>query len=298
MAQYKVALRGGFADRNKIKEENTAIQVLSFDQRTRAALVNMTDIIIHSYFADLDISHISSRHVDTQDFLKHLLADVYSHVVKWSLAIPYNNVWSIIKDTLLTDDYASVLTLIEYITQTVQVESYRKVFYKGKAYTAEQAYNLVFQQEYVGYRLIKGQALPITDETEIEAIQESTGSKHAEVRQHLDKALGFLSDRQTPDYANSIKESISAVERMCSIIVGKATSLGDALNNLQKKGVSIHPQLRSAFEKLFAYTNGASGVRHAGDLGGKDSTFEEAKFMLVSCCAFVNYLTGLMAKQK
>ena len=83
---------------------------------------------------------------------------------------------------------------------------------------------------------------------------------------------------------------------MCSIIVGKSTRLGDALKLLEKKGISIHPQLVVAFEKLYSYTNGASGIRHAGQLGGEDSTFEEAKFMLVSCCAFVNYLTGLMAK--
>lgn len=297
MAQFKVALRGGFSDRNKIKEENTTMQVLAFDQRTRAALINMTDIIIHSYFPDIDLAHISDRHVAAQEFLKNFLVDVYSYVVDWSVLIAYKNVWSVIKDTLLTDDYASVLTVIEYITQAAQRQRNHNVFYKGTTYTAEQAYNFVMQQEYIGYRLIKGQALPITDENEIKSIQEAISNKHTEVKQHFDKALGFLSDRQAPDYANSIKESISAVERMCSIIVGKATSLGDALNNLQKKGVVIHPQLRSAFEKLFAYTNGASGVRHAGELDGADSTFEEAKFMLVSCSAFVNYLTGVMAKR-
>lgn len=298
MAQYSVALRGGFADRNKIKEENTTMQTLRFDNRTRVALINMTDIIIHAYFPDIDISNFNgSRYYEEQGFLKNLLSDVYSYIVTRSATVTYSNVWSIIKDTLSTDNYASVLTVIEYITQTVQRQSYRQVSYKGKTYTAEQAYNLVMQQEYVGYRLIKGQARPITDENELRAVQETVNTKYAEVNQHIGKALSFLSDRQSPDYANSIKESISAVERMCSIILGKATTLGDALKHLEDSGVKIHPALKRAFSQLYGYTSDASGIRHSGELGGKDSTFEEAKFMLVSCCAFINYLTGAMAKR-
>lgn len=298
MAQYKVSLRGGFADRNKIKEENTTMQILSFDSRTRVALINMTDIIIHAYFPNIDISNLSGiRYHEEQDFLKNLLSDVYSYIVTRSATVTYENVWSIIKDTLSTDNYASVLTVIEYITQTVQRQPYRQVSYKGKTYTAEQAYNLVMQQEYVGYRLIKGQARPITDENEVRAVQETVNTKYSEVNQHIGKALSFLSDRQAPDYANSIKESISAVERMCSIILGKATTLGDALKHLEDSGVKIHPALKRAFSQLYGYTSDASGIRHSGELGGKDSTFEEAKFMLVSCCAFINYLTGVMAKR-
>lgn len=296
MAKLKVALRGGFADRNKIKEENTTMQVLAFDERTRTALVNMTDIVIHGYFPDVDISHYSDRYVDTQDFLKNLLADVYCYAVNWSSSVTYSTVKSIINDTISTDDYASVLAVIEYITQMAQTRSYRNVSYKGRTYTAEQAYNLVMQQEYMGYRLIKGQARPITDENEIRTVKETIDTKYSEVKQHIGKSLNFLSDRKAPDYANSIKESISAVERMCSIILGHATTLGDALKHLEDSGVTIHPALKGAFSKLYGYTSDASGIRHAGELGGKDSTFEEAKFMLVSCCAFINYLTGVMAK--
>lgn len=298
MAQFKVSLRGGFADRNKIKEENTTMQILEFDERTRVALINMTDIIIHGYYPDVNVSHLNgSRFVEEQDFLKNLMSDVYSCVVNRSTTMSYSYVWSIIQNTLTTDDYASVLTIIEYITQTVQRQLYRSVSYKGRTFTAEQAYNLVMRQEYVGYRLIKGQARPITDAHEVQTIQETIDSKYSEVRQHISKALGFLSDRQSPDYANSIKESISAVERMCSIILGKATTLGDALKHLEDSGVRIHPALKRAFSQLYGYTSDASGIRHSGELGGKDSTFEEAKFMLISCCAFVNYLTGVMAKQ-
>ena len=297
MAQYKVALRGGFSDRNKIKAMNTSVQYKQFDEHTRAALSNITDIIIQNHFEDIDSSHrFPSSHQKEQAFIKNLLADVYGQVLDWAKSYRYADMLAIIQDTFRTDDYDSVLTLVEYLA--TQIPNYVKkgVAYKGVLYSVEQLYNHCFEQEYVGYRLIDGVAQTITDENEVNAIQEAVNTKYAEVKQHIGKALSFLSDRQSPDYANSIKESISAVERMCSIIIGKPTTLGDALKKLEDGGVTIHAALKGAFSKLYGYTSDASGIRHAGELGGEDSTFEEAKFMLVSCCAFVNYLTGLMSK--
>ena len=42
--------------------------------------------------------------------------------------------------------------------------------------------------------------------------------------------------------------------------------------------------------KLYGYTSDESGIRHAGRIDGKGTTFAEAKFMLIACSAFVNYL--------
>ena len=67
------------------------------------------------------------------------------------------------------------------------------------------------------------------------------------------------------------------------------------LTKLEQKGVYIHSALQLAYKNLYGYTSDASGIRHAKDLGGKDSTFEEAKYMLVACSAFVNYLIALNA---
>lgn len=297
MAKYTVALRGGFSDRNKIKEENTTIQTTEFDGRTRSTLANITDIIIQGHFPNMPYAHIKSlKHIIEQEFMKNFLADVYSQVVDWTEHYRYDYFIDVIQDTLLTDDYDAILSVIEYITRETPKYTSKAIWYKGSAHTAESLYNSVFEQEYVGYRLINCQAQAITDDIEIQTIHEATKNKYTEVKQHIDKALGFLSDRQAPDYANSIKESISAVERMCSIIIGKPTTLGEALKKLEDNGIVIHTALKGAFSKLYGYTSDASGIRHAGELGGNDSTFEEAKFMLVSCCAFVNYLTGLMAK--
>lgn len=299
MAKLKVALRGGFSDRNKIREENKTIQIKAFDERTRGALANITDYIIQACFKDISFSHRSAFSLPKyyQDFLKHLLSDVYGQVLDWAKSYSYNDILGILQDTFLSDNYDAVLTLVEYIANEIPRYERKNISYKGKSFTIVQLYNHILEQEYVGYRLINGEARPITDENEIRAIKETIDTKYSEIKQHVNKALGFLSDRQAPDYANSIKESISAVERMCSIILGHATTLGDALKHLEDSGVTIHPALKRAFSQLYGYTSDASGIRHSGELGGKDSTFEEAKFMLVSCCAFINYLTGVMAKR-
>lgn len=39
----KVSLRGGFSDRSHIKPENTEIQYKEFDERTRRAIVNLSN---------------------------------------------------------------------------------------------------------------------------------------------------------------------------------------------------------------------------------------------------------------
>ena len=74
---------------------------------------------------------------------------------------------------------------------------------------------------------------------------------------------------------------------------GKDATLGKMLKRLEDRGLVIHASLKGAFEKLYGYTSDSNGVRHAGDIGGPASTFEEAKFMLVSCCAFINYLIAV-----
>lgn len=292
MVKYKVALRGGFSDRNKIKPENTTIQTNSLDERTRVALSNATSIVVCDGVLYNDNLTDSKR----QKFIKHLYADVYGQIVDWSKDYSSKQVVSMLLDTIKTDEFDAVLTVVEYLAQEVdEMNPYYGFDHEGKWHKAIPIYNRLFEKEYVGYRFVGGYITPITDPVEIEAIEDSVSTQHNAVREHIEKALRLLSDREAPDYANSIKESISAVERMCSIIMGKSTTLGDALSKLQSKGVAINPQMKTAFDKLYAYTNGASGIRHAGQLDGPDATFAEAKFMLVSCSAFINYLTEVMA---
>jgi len=100
-----------------------------------------------------------------------------------------------------------------------------------------------------------------------------------------------LSDRKNPNYRNSIKESISAVESLFKILTGnKSATLSDGLKEI-KSTIDVHPALISGFEKIYAYTSDQRGIRHAIFDSDKTS-FSDAKFMLVSCSAFINYVVG------
>ena len=105
----------------------------------------------------------------------------------------------------------------------------------------------------------------------------------------MQEALKKLSPTN-PDYRNSIKESISAVECVCREITGEST-LDRALKNLENKGVNLNPRMKDGLKNLYFYTNdGSTGIRHAL-MDDKDApTADEGIFMLVSCSAFVNYL--------
>jgi hypothetical protein len=107
--------------------------------------------------------------------------------------------------------------------------------------------------------------------------------------------MKLLSDREDPDYRNSIKESISAVESACQTITGeRKATLGDALNRIETH-MHLHGALKSGFKKLYGYTSDEDGIRHA-ILDEKDISFSDAKYMLVSCSSFTNYLIGKVAE--
>ncbi len=59
--------------------------------------------------------------------------------------------------------------------------------------------------------------------------------------------------------------------------------------------ISLHPALKDAFSSLYGYTSDAEGIRHAL-LDEPNLSFEDAKFMLVSCSAFINYLISKAPK--
>src|SRR5205823_3273648 len=82
--------------------------------------------------------------------------------------------------------------------------------------------NSALEHEVAGYRIVNERVVQITSEEEVDEIEEafSNSEQWKSVNLHLRTALGMLADRKSPDYRNSIKESISAVEALCIIITG------------------------------------------------------------------------------
>ena len=154
------------------------------------------------------------------------------------------------------------------------------------------AINQILEEEKSGYRFFEDKFVNIVSEIEIETISEASKSPYQSVNTHIKKALLLYSDRKQPDYENSIKESISAVEAMCCTITGMTgaqATLGKALKHLEDNGIVLHGSLKAAFDKLYGYTSDANGIRHGG-IDFTNASSEDAKYMLIVCSAFVNYL--------
>lgn len=150
--------------------------------------------------------------------------------------------------------------------------------------------NILLESENSAYRFVDGKITAITSKEEIAEVEKAISeTKYAGVTTHLKRALGLLNDRQSPDYRNSIKESISAVESLAKRLVGddKAT-LGQALKILETKH-NLHGSLKSAFLTLYGYTSDASGIRHALLDNATAPTKADARFMLICCSAFINF---------
>lgn len=287
-----IHVRGGFSEAHGMGSCNTQMQLDDLDDRTRNILFNIVSDSLIEQFKNACNYGYGDLYKE-EDFLYRGI----STLVLGEKTIP-NKHYKIIDVIAVSEqifsnavynevfDYLEVLCRLRYNDSE---KEYKKNFH--------QEINMIFEHEYVGYRFVDGRIVPITDENEIKSIEDACSGEFEGPRTHIKKAVGFIADRERKDYKNCIKESISAVESICSIIVGndKAT-LPDALKILKKNNLKIHPVLEVALIKLYAYTSDENGIRHAEGLFENDVTFEEAKFMLVSCSAFVNYLIANYGK--
>lgn len=137
---------------------------------------------------------------------------------------------------------------------------------------------------------------PIIIKEEIKEIEKAT-THQDRISEHIRTALYLYSNRPNPDYRNSIKESISAVESACQMINNSQETLGDALNKLKKSGFNIPQPLFKGFNSIYGYTDSSDGIRHAmSEI--PDLQEEDARFMLIACSAFTNYLITKCTKIK
>lgn len=266
-----------FSERMGFSPASKIIQKDDMDKDLRTDLWNM-------FFLFREEEYISDFDDKLQKFL-------YIHFFKRSLnERSYYNFTTEIENYIKNEKWSEVYDLIEFIVKVLSQTSWHR---QSSDYL-KKIFNIALERNNSAYRFIGDEIAPITDDMEIKEIETVQENALSNVQTHINTALGLLSDRQKPDYRNSIKESISAVEALCREITGEST-LDKALPALEKKGVSIPKILRQSFEKFYHFTNGESGIRHAL-MDEEQVDFEEAKYMLVLCSAFVNYIQGKKAK--
>ncbi len=185
-------------------------------------------------------------------------------------------------DYLLTHkDFWKVLSLIEYILRDRDCPS-----------ELAPLVNLAFSETGSAFRVFGGDTIaPVRSEFERDSIESALGQlstgKLAGARMHLKNGASNLTAGK---FADSIRESIHAVESVARVLSPGTKGLGKALQALEKSA-SIHGSLKKAFEQLYGYTSQEEGMRHprvSAENGNVDQT--DAIFMLGACASFVSYL--------
>jgi hypothetical protein len=102
--------------------------------------------------------------------------------------------------------------------------------------------NDMLESEMSAYRFVGSTIGELTSGEEISAIEDAlkkTGPLEP-VYAHLKDSLSKLTDRSNPDYRNSIKESVSAVEALCRLITkNPSATLAEALKKIEDAGVQL-----------------------------------------------------------
>lgn len=262
----------------------SALQIDGTDDGLRNRLWNL---ICVSFFDSVPpFEQVNSNYLPNQEgayFIFKRLWNNYFKKTTDSIGVSYIKALKELKQYFMECAWYGVYDLLEFLADNMYDQVRQKRFIDSV--------NDILKEEMSGYRFVSNRIVQITSEEEIVAIEQALALPDSlkPVREHLGQSLALLSNRKTPDYRNSIKESISAVESLSKIISNqnKAT-LSPALNAVEKK-TKLHAVLKEAFQKLYGYTSDAQGIRHAL-MDEPTLDVEDAKFMLISCSAFVNYL--------
>lgn len=274
-----------FSQRKGIKPVKKVMQVDNIDDDLRNGLWNALTF----YYWDKTSGYSFLSMSQDLYFFFRLLWHLYFKKTIDTLNDSWQATYQEIREYYFNCTWFEVYDFVEFISRNYPDELTNKEFIASC--------NNILEKELSAYRFIDGKITQMTLEEEIAEIEEAleTTKPLKPVFHHIKSALDLFADRKSPDYRNSIKESISAVEAICNLITKDTkTTLGQALKEIEKK-MTLHPALKKAFDSLYGYTSNAEGIRHAL-LDEPTLDFEDAKFMLVSCSGFINYLLAKSSK--
>ncbi len=187
-----------------------------------------------------------------------------------------------------------VYDLIELLAETLKNNNPR--LFKN----FQEQVNTALKKEFAPYRIVEGKIAPLNNEEEVKSVvsafERTKNDRFHPVHEHLTKALSHLADRESPDYENSIKESISALESLMKIIFNNK----EVLSRNIKKACSefgFHKAFCDAIEKLYGWASDAKGIRHGKGANDGRASLSEAKFIFVIATAFINYILDIVSEK-
>jgi AbiJ N-terminal domain 4 len=268
-----------FSQRIGATEVPSIIQLESISDALRHSIWNF----IHSLFDEGDSGWRQIAEVSSQFFFKLPVDElpVYNH---------RRHEW--LKKQFYSLTWYEVYDYVEFVVEWYDKTRVRQRLRRDQLPVV---FNRMFEEELSGYRFVGGELVPLSNPAEVAAIESALATTSATglagAHAHISAALSLLAKRPDPDYRNSIKESISAVEALTKQLGSPASQgLAGALTELGKK-VPIHGGLRSGLLSLYGYTSDQGGIRHAM-LEEPTLGYDDAKYMAVACSAFVNFLAA------
>lgn len=158
----------------------------------------------------------------------------------------------------------------------------------------------LFIDEFFAYEFIKGSVIrkgrKHTVETTDQAQYVMSDNRLQNARIHYSKALGFFRDRKQPDYTNTVKEAVCAIESAGKSLFpqAKAATLGNLAKWFQQKNnnIPMPPTLAKAIDNIYVLRNSGEGVAH-GSTNGDEITAAIAEYILSLSASTIIYLVDL-----
>lgn len=273
-----------FSERNGHIQPRDRIQFQSMDDALRIGLWNVLQIHIwdrirgsNEYFGGYHLNSGPNR--ELQILFKHLWVNFFKLPVD-ELSTDWRELHPFVKNKFYAFEWHQVYDFIEFIVSTFQSLNVKQTLIKE--------FNIVLARECSAYRFIDNRISNITDDTEIAAIEQALSNDDKLIEKHLSQSLEFLSSRSAPNYRNSMKEAMSALERCVVSQSPKENDYGLSLKLLIEKSTA-HKAFQKSLSSIYGFTSDAEGIRH---FLKEDSqvTFADAKFFLVLCSSFILWL--------
>lgn len=217
-----------FSERYGCKQIREIVQIDSIDEPLRNALWSLLKIHVWD-----DVNYTSGVYGgyylsdDANRELKDLCELLWFNYFKKPLD-QLDSEWTKVLEELRSHFFQSkwfeVYDFIEFVANNYKRYKFRDAFI--------QSCNAILEKEISAYRFVGGLLSRITEQEQLDEIELAIERARGPIQTHLRRALELLSNREEPDYRNSIKESISAVEGLVAKTVGAEEELEEELGRI------------------------------------------------------------------
>ncbi len=196
--------------------------------------------------------------------------------------------------------YSHLATSVGYEWDNEYQETTSKA--EAQAYIADELQR-IFTEESLAFEFSSGKVnrrgrkhtVEVTTRAQVVLGDPKLGS----ARRHYEKAMSFFRHPAKPDYENSVKEAVCAVEAAGKALFpsAKAATLGDLAKWLATTSeVSMPRALVQTISGTYGYRSGGNGVGHGGSSGGA-ATAEVTEYVLAVCASQIIYFVDLANSQ-